>query len=231
MDLKWFFIGVIALAIFVGSIDTEIDTEYFENTPLFMTKHQTYRFIREDIDGYITKMPLTVVEERGFPDHENYLRAAAKSALTFSTRDQKFLTSMAPEIDKFLERNYGAKNINKPWIFALTEGQTYELGIPHVRQGVMMLSTHTLDVDLKDDCALAWTLMYLRQNQLFGKPISDSELPWKATERYWMYRRRLPTCRYWDLHKVTPDESDIDAVRIWNKSKNNWDMYMVPSYR
>lgn len=225
MVMKWFLIGILVVSVLVGSI-TKI--EPFDSAPVFMTKQQTYGFIREDSDKYIGSMSLMVVEKRGFPDHESYLRTAAKTALSFSTRDERFLSAMAPEIDRFLVKHYGAKNTSAPWTFALTEGQTYEQGIPHVRKGIIMLSTHTLDVDLKDDCALAWMLMYLRQNVLFGKPITDSELPWKATEQFWMYRRRLPTCRYWDRNKVTPYEGKTEAVKIWNKAKGDWDIYVVP---
>lgn len=216
-------IGIILLGVFLrGTV------EGFAEAPLFMTKQQTYHLIREDTDGYIGRMPLEVVEGRGFPSHEAYLREASKVALTFSTRDQRFLSSMAPEIDGFLQKHYGAKDVSAPWVFALTEGKTYELGIPHVREGVIMLSTHTLDIDLKDDCSLAWMLLYLRQNILFGKAIARSEMPWKATERAWAYRRRLPTCKYWDSKKITPDEGKIEAVRIWNKAKGDWDIYVVP---
>jgi len=220
-------IGLILVVIIV-ELRLSKRTEGFANGPLFLTKQQTYHFIREDKSGFIAKMPLEVVEDRGFPDHESYVRTAAKSALTFSTRDQRFLSAMAPDIDKFLQKNYGVKDVSAPWVFALTEGKTYERGIPHVREGIMMLSTHMLDVDLKNDCSLAWMLLYLRQNVLFGEKVSRSDMPWKATDRAWAYRRRIPTCSHWTNYKVTPDESKTEAVRIWNKVKGDWDIYVVP---
>jgi len=106
MVMKWFLIGILVVSVLVGSI-TKI--EPFDSAPVFMTKQQTYGFIREDSDKYIGSMPLMVVEKRGFPDHESYLRTAAKTALSFSTRDERFLSAMAPEIDRFLVKHYGAK--------------------------------------------------------------------------------------------------------------------------
>lgn len=52
-------------------------------------------------------------------------------------------------------------------------------------------------------------------------------MPWKATERA---QRIAEDCQRVSIGilKITPDEGKIEAVRIWNKAKGDWDIYVVP---
>lgn len=57
-----------------------------------------------------------------------------------------------------------------PWIFGLTEGTTYESGLPHVRgklRNVVMLSTDLTLQETHNMCQLTMTLLYLRMSTLF----------------------------------------------------------------
>lgn len=183
--------------------------EYFisnEFNIIFMSKYQTYDYINADADKFIAKSPRPRPNLYGDNDKSSYKSAAAKTAVGFNDYEKKQMTIMAMAVDQFLVENYAAiRPAEVPWKFALTEGTTYEDGKPHVRGDVIFLSTETLKNEIMDQCQFGFTLLYMRQNILFGRQVRTGATPWNATEIDWKFAERLPTCEFYKRIQYNTD--------------------------
>lgn len=124
----------------------------------FLDKKETYRLISEDTDRYIADIPPDVAEQRGIPDLDEYRERSAMTAVSFTDFEKGLITRVAGHVDRLL----GPDDKDIPWAFAVTEGKLYEDGQPHVRQGVMFLSTDLLDDFYLSTCQMQKTILYLR---------------------------------------------------------------------
>lgn len=177
--------------------------EYFIATEFnikFMSKYETYNYLLTDSDQFIKNTPDNHMNLYGYNDTEKYKKDVARYAVSFNEYEKKQITILAMAVDQFLVEEFGieynkAKSIQ--WVFALTDGEAYDDGRPHVRNGIIFLSTKTIEQEIDDQCQFGFTLLYLRQNILFGRQIKTSLMPWDASDRYWKFAEKLPSCAFY----------------------------------
>jgi len=193
---------ILIFAIFVGAVvRAGYPTEHFQTVDRFrfLGAKETYLMIAEDRDGYITNMDTHMLSDRGFTRSDDYKTAASLTALSFNQVDVYNIVVLAKFIDSFTAKYYQVDPKAFPWTFALTEGQVYERGQPHVRQNTIFLSSTLLENEALDSCQMGWTLLYLRLQLLFGKDKTTpngTTMPWTSSD---MFKRLksygyVPTC-------------------------------------
>jgi len=195
---------IIMIAIlFMISIMGKQYKEYFVSSEFhvnFMSKYQTYTYIITDADGFIKNTPENHMNIYGYNDTDAYKQAAAATAVSFNDYEKQKLTVLALAVDEFLVEQYGLQqsDLSKvPWTFALTEGDVYEEGRPHVRGNIIFLSTKTTQAEIDNQCQFGFTLLYMRENMFFGNQVNTSTIPWNATDKNWQFAKRLPTCQFY----------------------------------
>lgn len=156
--------------------------------PRFMDKHETYDFLREDKDGFVRSMMPDVAARRGITDLPAYAMQSARTAVSFHAREKARLAQIAAHVDTLL----GDKASQKPWVFALTEGRTYEDGRPHVRRGVLFLSTDLLVQDLYDTCQMTRTLLHLRLQVCCAQRAHPDTVRYRHTTPWEVDKRHVP---------------------------------------
>lgn len=184
--------------------------ELFEDATnvVFWDKKQTYTFLMEDKDMFVRGMGMIELQQRiNVADADlaeartGYKERSARTSVTFSPEEQGYLARAARAVDALLiEKGIAPERLNElPWIFALTEGNTYEYGVPHVRgsnRNVYMLSTDTLLQESGSMCQLSMTLMYLRMATLYPrKQQRPSATPLHAGATAFPKGWGLPLCR------------------------------------
>jgi len=180
--------------------------EYFNATEFnikFMSKYETHYYINNDFDDFIKNIPDTEkhYDIYGNIDLDDYRTISAKSAVSFNDYEMKQITILAMAIDEFLIENFDLQQprpSNVKWILALTNGTAYEEGRPHVRNDIIFLSTETIQKEINDQCQFGFTLLYLRQNIMFGKQVNTSAMPWNAQDINWKFANKLPTCQFYN---------------------------------
>ena len=139
-----------------------------DNTHItFMKKEDTAKFILEDPDTYTFNLSPLDLHARQAASYQEYEEASARSASSFTSGEVFMLTKAAKKADSIIEgiKLEGcpsfAENLKKiPWIFAKTEGDTYEDGLPHTRLNVIFLSTVTLSRMSADEQDMVKTLIH-----------------------------------------------------------------------
>jgi len=180
--------------------------EYFNATEFnikFMSKYETYYYINGDTDNFIKNTPESEnhYDIYGITDLDSYKRISAQSAVSFNDYEMKQITILAMAIDEFLVENFDLQQprpSDVKWILALTEGTSYEEGRPHVRDNIIFLSTETTQKEINNQCQFGFTLLYLRQNIMFGKQVNTSAMPWNAQDINWKFADKLPTCQFYN---------------------------------
>lgn len=175
--------------------------EYFVETEFnvkFMSKYETYNYLLMDSDNFIKNTPDDHTNLYGYNDTENYKKEVSRASVSFNEYEKKQITILAMAVDQFLIEEFEMDRSKKiPWIFALTNSDVYDDGRPHVRNGIIFLSTKTIEQEINDQCQFGFTLLYLRQNILFGKQLKTSTMPWDASDRYWKFADKLPSCEFY----------------------------------
>lgn len=139
-----------------------------DNTHItFMKASETADFIMSDPDTYTFNMSPLDLYARKAASYQEYEEASAKAARSFNSTEIFIITKAAKHADSIIEdiKLDGcptfAENLKKiPWIFAKTEGNTYEDGLSHTRLNVIFLSTNTLVGLLGDEQELVKTLIH-----------------------------------------------------------------------
>lgn len=139
-----------------------------DNTHItFMKAEETADFIKSDPDTYTFNMSPLDLYARKAASYQEYEEASANSARSFISTEVFVLTKAAKRADSIIEgiKLDGcptfAENLKKiPWIFAKTEGTTYEDGLPHTRLNVIFLSTDMLGRLVGDEQELVKTLIH-----------------------------------------------------------------------
>lgn len=112
----------------------------------FMTADETAIFIMQDPDGYVKNMSPTDLYARKTSSPEQYISRCAKVAKEFSSAQKIRFTKACKDADDFfrsLNDTYidSDKMIKIPWVLAMTEGETYEDGLPHTRANIIFVSS------------------------------------------------------------------------------------------
>lgn len=133
----------------------------------FLSASDTASFLMADPDTYTTNLSSLDLHARRAASYQEYQRASARSARSFTPAEKLMLTEAARKADSIISgmRLEGypsfAKNMRKiPWIFASTEGTVYEDGLPHTRLNVIFLSSGVLARFVGDDREAIRTLIH-----------------------------------------------------------------------
>lgn len=196
----WFIASVCMFVLFIVKWQNYKSLEPFESRGvIFLTKEQTYNMIMEDKDGYITNMDESALRERATINRDDYKRNSAAMSMSFLQKEVEVIAKFARLVDLHLVQHdptLKQKITEHPWKFALTSGIYYELGQPHIREGVIFMSDEQLRDLIYDGCQLASTLHYLRMVMLFPPNAKNATsrsvyLQMGSFPKNWM----LPTCR------------------------------------
>ena len=110
-----------------------------------MTADETARFIESDQDGYVKSMSPTDLYARKASSFEKYIDRCKNKAIDFSSSQKVRYSKACAEADDFFSKCNMPFSNNKmvqiPWVFALTEGDVYEDGLPHTRGNVIFVSS------------------------------------------------------------------------------------------
>lgn len=141
----------------------------------FLSTLETAQLIIDDADGYIAKMTISDLTDRGLygrpeglaHDRDAYRRASALSATAYIPPEKEKLTAAAKKADSMLAatepRAYPDIDLKAvaamKWTFAMVRDRTYENGRPHFR------IINKLPVIFFSDTALAEQMASRRQLQ------------------------------------------------------------------
>jgi hypothetical protein len=124
---------------------------------VFLTKDETSDFLMGDSDQYMRNLSDYDLKARNVESVTTYQLLSASKASDF-TEDEKIILSQAVlQADGFFATLYKNKRIagldpqkiiGLPWVFAKTDGNTYEGGLPHTRLRLIFLTGVHLKTDL-----------------------------------------------------------------------------------
>lgn len=133
----------------------------------FLTAKDTADFILADPDTYTSQLSPLDLHARHAASYQEYEQSSARSARSFTPAEIMMLTRAAKKADSILLgiRLEGcptfSENLQKiPWIFASTEGSTYEDGLPHTRLNIIFLSSGVLIRLMADEREMIRTLIH-----------------------------------------------------------------------
>ena len=120
----------------------------------FLTAKQTAKFLMADPDNYVHNFNVWDLIARHVSTEVDYRRQSAMAAIDFTENQKNRLIKAARKADDFFASykssqcvqtsdyiNISGKDIVAiPWVFALTDGNDYENGMPHTRANVIFLS-------------------------------------------------------------------------------------------
>jgi hypothetical protein len=138
---------VLALSIFAG-LSFFIYDIVRSKSVTFLDADDTASFLYEDSDGYVSNMTYLDILARHCKSHQEYLKKARDSALSFTEEQKQLLESCIQDAQYYLA-NVKDKHIqNKlfetlPWKIAYVDN-TYENGLPHTRQDIIFLSIDSM---------------------------------------------------------------------------------------
>ncbi|QIG60022.1 hypothetical protein [Dishui Lake large algae virus 1] len=175
-----------------------------DNTHItFLTASDTANFLLSDADTYSFNLSPLDLHARHAASYQEYQEASARSARSFTSPEVFLLTKAAKRADKIIQdiRLDGcpsfANNLKKiPWVFASTEGSTYEDGLPHTRLNIIFLSSVTLSRLAADEKELVRTLIHEKihiQQRLH--PIETLALLKERGYIQWKERKGIPRIR------------------------------------
>ena len=120
----------------------------------FLTAQETAKFIMSDPDNYTHNLNGWDLLARHVSTEIDYRRSSAGAAIDFTESQKTRINNAAVKADKFFasyKSDYAQTNdyidisgkdiLAIPWIFALTNEDTYEDGMPHTRGNTIFLST------------------------------------------------------------------------------------------
>lgn len=129
----------IIIAIIVYLIYYNRTYENYENLDEVscLSKEETQRFIKEDLDGYIKNLSIYDLRARKAKSNDEYKQKVIDSCLDITAEQKKKLGICAKEARKFFDNNH-------QWIFACIDNN-YEEGFPHTRSTVIFLSPNIIN--------------------------------------------------------------------------------------
>ena len=113
----------------------------------YMTAAETAAFLVEDPDGYVKNMSPTDLYARKVSSAEKYVHRARDSAIDFTPEQKLRFNEACANADAFFAKMGSCplsveKLVRIPWVLAMTEGETYENGLPHTRANIIFLSSY-----------------------------------------------------------------------------------------
>ncbi len=139
-----------------------------DNTHItFLKADDTANFILSDADTYTFNLSPLDLHARKAASYQEYEQASAKTARNFTSTEIFALTRAAKRADSIMSKltldgcpSFSENLVKIPWIFASTEGRTYEDGLPHTRLNVIFLSSLSIARLLANENELVRTLIH-----------------------------------------------------------------------
>lgn len=148
-----FVIGILAVLLYANSVLAEngamhISTEGFvgarscaAKAAVFMSAAETSRFLKSDPDTYVRTMTPWDLYARKMKNIEDYLTRASAAATDFEPAQKERFSKATADADAFFRKQGSESIANIPWVFAMTQGDAYEDGMPHTRTNVIFVSS------------------------------------------------------------------------------------------
>lgn len=146
-----------------------------ENNIYFMNNEETKQFLLKDQDNYVKNLSKYDIYARHVKTNEEYLNNIANVASNFTEEEIIRLIKCSKDADIFFKdlniKKY--KEINGidiasiKWIYAITDNNIYEEGLPHTRDNIIFLSKNifkNIDNDLTNTLIHEKIHIYQRYN-------------------------------------------------------------------
>lgn len=175
-----------------------------DNTHIaFLTASDTANFLLSDADTYSFNLSPLDLHARHAASYQEYQEASARSARSFTPSEVFILTKAAKRADGIIKNmrlegcpSFSDNLMKIPWVFASTEGSTYEDGLPHTRLNIIFLSSVTMSRLAADEKELVRTLIHEKihiQQRLH--PIETLALLKERGYIQWKERKGIPRIR------------------------------------
>lgn len=135
----------------------------------FLTASDTAAFILADPDTFAFNLSPLDLHARHAASYEEYQQTSAESARSFTQSEVYLLTRATKKADDIISKMsvsgcpaFSEKLLKISWVFASTEGSTYEDGLPHTRANIIFLSSTLLSrlTDKDNETELVRTLIH-----------------------------------------------------------------------
>lgn len=176
---------------------------------VFLDKAETTYYLLQDNDLYISSMTIPDIIARGCKTHNEYLKKASESAMSFS-EDEKILLEKS-----ILDAQFFLKNLSHPfikpvlldtfsWKIALTSN-IYENGLPHTREDIIFLSQDSMKLSSADLTKLLiheYIHIYQRKNksEFQFELLKRGYISWKKRNYYPRIRSNPDLDEYIYIH-------------------------------
>lgn len=125
------------------------------SSPNFYSHDDTFKFLYNDIDGYVERMSQQDLLSQGCSTPKQFILKISSAADNFTFPERMKCLMATAKADKFLKRlklaGIDAKKLaDLEWNLAVTRGRAYEEGLPHTRRDVIFISDDVLSLPLKD---------------------------------------------------------------------------------
>ena len=139
-----------------------------DNTHItFLRAKDTANFIISDPDTYTFNLSPLDLHARKAASYQEYEEASARTARDFTPSEVFTLTRAAKRADSIMSKitlagcpSFSENLLKIPWIFASTQGTTYEDGLPHTRLNVIFLSSTSIARLFADENELVRILIH-----------------------------------------------------------------------
>lgn len=156
-----------------------------ENNIYFMNTEETEMFLLKDEDYYVRNLSKYDIYARHVKTNKEYLDNISKAASSFTKEEIARLIKCSHDADIFFKNFYikkykeikGRDIAAIKWIYAITDNNVYEEGLPHTRVNIIFLSKNILkntDNDLTNTLIHEKIHIYQRYNtDLFNKILAS----------------------------------------------------------
>ena len=115
-----------------------------------LSKTELTNFLKSDPDNYYSTFTDIDLHARGVSSVDEYISILPQSTSSFTQKEQQRIIAFASEIDEKCKTFHtdcfnGKKAAKMLWIFGCVKGDVYEGGLPHTRNGVIILQRDCID--------------------------------------------------------------------------------------
>jgi hypothetical protein len=156
-----------------------------ENNIYFMNTEETKQFLLKDEDGYVRNLSKYDIYARHVKTNKEYLDNISKAASSFTKDEIARIIKCSYDADIFFKNLYikkykeikGNDIATIKWIYAITDNNIYEEGLPHTRINIVFLSKNIFkntDNDLTNTLIHEKIHIYQRYNtNLFNRILAS----------------------------------------------------------
>ena len=151
MDTKQIILVILSLYILYVLYNSRYELFFTQNTPAFMSKDDTIKYFKQDIDGYVKNLTDLDLIALKSTSHDDYINKIITDAADFSQSDKKKLIRACGEADDFFRKYKGISEVNfkklanMNWIISKTNGKWYEAGYPHTRENIIFITQDVIN--------------------------------------------------------------------------------------